>query len=210
LSPGEILERSRLADADLRGICTPARVALAMRGEWWHGTLEGANGQARRGVATFIGSPNAWKAPALVYLAYGRSRLADLVGMNLSEIQRECAARLAASRATTGNLGLAATHLVELADVLGPIVALHPDPQLRALAAARRPRLGSSRLRPTTPTSGWPPRWQTAAELDLKAGRISGSIPQPGTFRFVRRLVRSAYRVGFAACARAGHGPQPS
>jgi hypothetical protein len=143
LSPDEILQRARLTPDDLRAACTPARVALAVRAEWWHGTREGAREQARVGVATFIGSATAWKAPALVYLAYGRGGLADLVEVSLTEIERECAARHAAVRAVTaGNLGLAATHLVELADVLGPIVALHPDPQLRALAAAAETSAG--------------------------------------------------------------------
>lgn len=142
LSPDEILDRARLTHDDVRAACTPARVALAVRAEWWHGTLAGAREQARRGVATF-GSPAGWKAPALVYLAYGRPGLADLVEMNLSEILRECGARLAESRAaTTGDLGLAATHLVELADVLGPIVAIHPDQRLRELAAAAETAAG--------------------------------------------------------------------
>jgi hypothetical protein len=139
LTSGEVLRRARLTDDELRDTCSPARVALAVRAEWWHGTLDGAEEQARRGVATFVVSPDAWRSPALVFLGAGRQTLIDVVQHDHAAIAADCAARIGAARvAIRDDLQLAATHLIELADVLGPIVAVYPKHELDALVLEAR------------------------------------------------------------------------
>jgi hypothetical protein len=139
LMSGEILRRARLADDELRGTCSPTRVAVAVRAEWWHGTLDRAQEQAQHGVATFAALPGAWRSPALVYLGAGRQTLVDVVQHEHAAIEADCAARIVAARvAIRGHLQLAATHLIELADVLGPIVAVYPKRELDALVLEAR------------------------------------------------------------------------
>jgi hypothetical protein len=135
----EILRRARLTDDELRGTCSPTRVALAVRAEWWHGTLEGAYDQARRGVATFVASPDAWRSPALLYLGAGRQALLEVVQREEVAIEAECTARVVAARGASRNdFRLAASHLIELADVLGPIIATYQSQSLSALVLEAR------------------------------------------------------------------------
>lgn len=133
--PGtEILARARLTPGDL---AQTGRIARAIRAELWYGSLDGARLQAHLGATKVLADERPWRAPALLYLGLGRERAAAVCVESAPAIIAGCATDLAAIRHVLGQSPIeGVTRLLELADVLGPILWLSPMGALREIAAA--------------------------------------------------------------------------
>jgi hypothetical protein len=124
-----VLERARLSAAELTASCTLARIGTAIRAELWFGTLEGAHVQSRLGANHLLDTKRGWSGPAILYLAMGLSHARAELVQSVPESTAALASGLQSARTALMPI-VAATRLTELADVLGPIVALAPTPSL--------------------------------------------------------------------------------
>lgn len=134
LRAGEILARARLAPNEAP---QPGRIARAIRAELWYGSLDGARVQAHLGATTLLTAERPWRAPALLYLGLGREHAAAVCMESAPAIIAGCATDLAAIRHLLCRSSIEGiTRLLELVDVLGPILWLSPTRALGELAAA--------------------------------------------------------------------------
>jgi hypothetical protein len=124
-----MLERARLTAAELTAPCTLARIGTAIRAELWFGTLEGAHVQSRLGARHLLDTKRGWSGPAILYLAMGLDDVRAEMVQSAPESTAALATGLQKARTEAAPI-VAATRFTELADVLGPIVALAETPSL--------------------------------------------------------------------------------
>ncbi len=212
----ELLALMRLSAEELEASCGETRIAVAIRAELWHGSLAGARTQAALGAANLLSRAAPWKSPALLYLGAGREALRTCAESEEAAMLTHCDQLFRfAIWAVAREPFLAAGWLLGLADILGPISAVHPGPRVltaiervRSLCDelsrrlqpesgfARAPRDASRRL------AGWRGPWPDADSTALLDAY--DRLPPPGTQLWVE-CPRLELLMALSEAARGGH-----